>query len=101
METTPSGEKLGVYCQNMPCLDHKISLLHQLSHDWKQDNAQNVDRYLYLCGMVDHCSLKGSLGASSSNVQRFGVTCLCNDPNHTIFFAKVIVSVSLLSPHMT
>jgi hypothetical protein len=81
-----------LYCHNMPCVEKELSKLHSsASKNMQAVPDALVDRYLYLCSIVDYCPTKPTSKNESQiqqHKQTMRVTCLCGNPKHSIVLDK-------------
>lgn len=79
-----------LYCRGMPCLEEELSRLHSACMDPRAPRGAtpgpSVDRYLYLCGLLDFGPAAAEPGAGQVQVMR--ITCLCGAPEHTVVARK-------------
>lgn len=79
-----------LYCQRMPCVERELTRLHDLCTVACDMRPQSIDRYLYLCALLDTTGAERVIQRDSptTDVRRVTVRCLCGDPRHTVVLDK-------------
>lgn len=84
-----------LFCTSrMPCVERELAQLHELSTATSEMRAQSIDRYLYICALLDTADVArvGRRDEPCPSVRRIALCCFCGDPSHTVVLDKKRVS---------